>query len=84
MGEIKKSEVLNNRLDSNLLLVEIMKAYLQQNPDIRFGQALWNLGIIRRENKPDPPPGISWPLVQGIVDPFYEEPWDTLKRLKVN
>ena len=74
----------DRRQQHNQLILFILGDYLERNPDIRFGQALWNLGIIRREREEEinPPVGISWPLALGIVDPFYEEPWDTLKRMK--
>lgn len=57
------------RLEANKILVEILSAYIQQYPDIRFGQALFNLGLIQR--KPDS---------LDIEDPFYEESTKTLSR----
>lgn len=64
-----------NRKEGNEKLLQLLKDYLEANPDIRFIQALWNLRIIDRD--PVWNPGeISPP-----IDRFYEEPNETLERI---
>lgn len=65
-----------NRKEGNEKLLQLLKDYLEANPDIRFIQALWNLNII--DDK----------IIEGnghdivvLVDRFYEEPDETLKRI---
>ena len=65
-----------NRKEDNKKLLEILEKYLEANPDIRFIQALWNLGIIDREVIDDSAHEILVP-----TDRFYEEPNDTLRRI---
>lgn len=64
-----------NRYKNNLIILNILREYLENNPDIRFIQALWNLKIIDR----DP----VWNIreVNNPIDRFYEEPDETLKRI---
>lgn len=59
-----------NRLENNRKILKEICEYIEQNPDIRFIQALWNLNIINRDVKGD------------IVDRYYEEPEKTLLRLR--
>ena len=59
------------RQKANLIINELVQLYLETYPDIRYVQALWNLGIIdHRSNL--------------IADRYYEEPVDTLKRCQRN
>ena len=55
-----------SRLNDNVEVLNILVDYLKQNPDIRFFQALYNVGIMDSKN----------------VDRFYEEPYETLSRMK--
>lgn len=56
------------RQEANTKLLNILSSIIKQYPDYRFGQALYNLGLVHRK--------------QGlIVDPFFEEPVDTLSRI---
>lgn len=60
-------------MTANQKLLKLLSGYLENNPDIRFIQALWNLGIIDHI-----------PLTKDkftVVDRFYEEPETTLKRI---
>lgn len=57
------------RLEVNNKLLNILSATLRQYPDYRFGQALFNLGLVQRGF-----PGT-------ILDPFFEEPQHTLERI---
>lgn len=65
-----------NRKEDNKKLLEILEEYLEAHPDIRFIQALWNLNIIDQQTI-DACGFVS----SFIVDRFYEEPEDTLKRI---
>lgn len=59
-----------NRLQENQTIIEIISQHAQDNPDMRFIQLLWSLGIINTQN--------DW----LIEDRFNEESKDTLKKLK--
>ncbi len=62
-----------NRIDANLKLLEILRETLCKNPELRFIQALWYLNIIDFN---------SMEKMSGqIIDRFYEEPVNTLKRI---
>lgn len=58
------------RQHHNKILLQILSSYIDAYPTQRFGQALFNLGIVQRK-----------PNSLDIMDPFYEEPIDTLKRI---
>ena len=67
------------RLEANLVLIDILTAYLKQYPDMRFGQALTNLGLATHrkvilEEFDDTNKGFEF------FDIFYEEPTKTLER----
>lgn len=38
------------RLEANRELLKLISEYIKKNPDIRFGQALVNVGLIERPN----------------------------------
>lgn len=62
----KFKQIRMSRLNDNIEVLNILVDYLKQNPDIRFFQALYNVGIMDSKN----------------VDRFYEEPSETLSRMK--
>lgn len=67
-----------SRLKYNLEILKILEEYIVNNPDIRFGQALYNLNITRTlqsvgMNQDDP---TQW------CSEFYTESKDTLERLR--
>jgi hypothetical protein len=62
----------NDRCVKNALIMERLGKYLADNPDIRFCQALYNLGININDHNPPSMP----------VDNFYEEPDKTLSRVE--
>lgn len=68
---------LNERIKSNQKLLELLKETLCKNPELRFIQALWDLGIIDARTIT----GHGWGLVLVPTDRFYEEPSETLKRI---
>lgn len=64
-----------NRQEANKLILDKLVAYLDKHPGMRFGQAVVNLGILRmvpseREHE------------FYAIDPFYEEPVETLKHMR--
>lgn len=58
----------------NLEILRMLKEYLEIYPDVRFSQALNNLGIVKSKE------GIGGGIY--IEDTFYEESKDTLTRIK--
>lgn len=64
---IRKS--INKRYLDNQKILEKLSLYLEQNQDIRFIQALWNLKIITSDND------------NKVEDRYNEEPSNTLKRV---
>ena len=61
----KYNQIYKSRIRDNHDIVNIINDYMKQNPDIRFFQALYNLGIMDNKN----------------IDRFYEEPGETLARM---
>lgn len=61
----KYNQIYKSRIRDNHDIVNIINDYMKQNPDIRFFQALYNLGIMDNKN----------------IDRFYEEPSETLTRM---
>lgn len=61
------------RQKANLIINEIVQLFLETYPDLRYIQALHALNIITTET--DLESGTT-----SVVDRFYEEPVDTLKR----
>ena len=56
----------------NFYILNELMNYVINNPDIRFIQALWNVNIIDRVENSD----------NVIRDRFFEEPNETLKRMR--
>ncbi len=63
------------RQEANRKLIEILKAEVESQPTIRFGQLLRNIGVIIDTI----PEGYNTPIWQNH---FYEEPDDMLARVK--
>lgn len=61
----KYNQIYKSRIRDNHDIVNIINDYMKQNPDIRFFQVLYNLGIMDNKN----------------IDRFYEEPGETLTRM---
>lgn len=61
------------RLEANLQILKLLEQYIQENPDLRFGQALYNLAIIK-----DVEP-MNFSYIDRII--IHEEPTVTLERL---
>ena len=66
---------IRNRQRDNRKIVGALNALVERYPDLRFGQILFNYKFVNWSNTDD---GVR------ICDPFYEEPADTLKRVKEN
>ena len=62
-------------LQENEIILATIHNYLKNNPNIRFIQALWNLGIITAENS------VTGGLV--IEDRYNEKSSTTLDRMKI-
>ena len=60
---------MNERQEYNIKILQRLFSLIMNEPDLRFIQALWALGIIDRNNDME------------IKDRFYEEPEDTFKRV---
>ena len=63
-----------SRQKENEIILEKIHNYVKRNSDIRFIQALWNLGIITAENS------ITGGLI--IEDRYNEESFTTINRMK--
>lgn len=70
MDERIKNKI-SKRQECNLQIVDMLRQYCEKYPDIRFGQALANLGIIEYDRTK---------LTPEVIDPFFEEPVDVLER----
>lgn len=62
-----------NRQEANKKILEIVTSAVENNPDLRFIQILWNLNIIDSKKFRDEK------II--VIDRFYEEPEETLKRI---
>ncbi|BBN94534.1 hypothetical protein DEIGR_101994 [Deinococcus grandis] len=60
----------NPRQDANRALIDLLIEQIEGGPDLRFGQVLWNLGIVMSDG------------AGGILDPHAEESVVTLDRAK--
>ena len=69
---------MTKRQDDNKVILDIISHYVENYPDLRFGQILVNSDIIKYE------PSV---LCEGqredilVIDPFYEESEITWKRM---
>ena len=61
------------RKEANQKLLEILKETLENNPKLRFIQALWALNLIDMHSMGS--------IAGDIVDRFYEESSTTLERI---
>lgn len=62
-----------NRQQDNFKILDILFEYLKKNPDIRFGQALSNLNLATHRKESE---------LARYMDIFYEEPSETLTKIK--
>lgn len=72
MDAIIKNKI-SRRQECNKELLRIFTDIVEKNPELRFGQILFNFQFVKWENVNE---GIK------ILDPFYEESVDTLNRVK--
>lgn len=61
---MKLNEKIRRRKEYNLKILDELRQQAELNPDLRFVQLLWSVGIIRRAG-------------MGIHDNFFEESVDT-------
>jgi hypothetical protein len=64
-----------NRQDYNRVILQLIADKIMMEPDLRFGQILINLKVLKTVN------AANIPVVE---DPFYEEPKVMLKRMLFN
>lgn len=69
--EIQKK--IENRQYSNIQICHMLENYFLMHPEIRFGQALANLGVVQYDYSTQN---------QEVIDPFYEESVDMVKRVE--
>lgn len=69
---------MENRLYYNRDLIDRLSTYIEANPDMRFSQALLNLGYVKQlpESEKYPFPTCLW------KDEFYLESSELLDRVK--
>lgn len=65
-----------NRQEANREILKLLADMVEQYPDLRFGQILVNVDAVKL--KPDTQFGVGYVM----VDPFHEEPTETLSRMK--
>ena len=63
-------EKLKMRKEYNKKILEVLTKYIEENPEIRFGQALINLNILQNEKDKN-----------VIFDPFSDESVDIYQRM---
>lgn len=66
------------RQEANRLILERLAAEIEAHPDLRFGQILVNLGVLRVNRQYLAP--TDW--AETVSDPFYEESTATLARME--
>lgn len=72
---LRNKKLEKERNKANLEILGILKKVVNRHPYLRFGQLLLNIGVIMEKHSGEE---------TQIVDPFYEEPADTLERIKNN
>lgn len=60
---------MNSRQQYNFLILEELENWIEECPDLRFGQILWVSNILYTSNC-------------VVHDPFFEEPKEIYKRMK--
>lgn len=65
-----------NRQEANLKILDLLKLHVNDNPDTRFGQMLFNLGIIEFASK-SPVEEENY----DIRDPHSDESVETLSKV---
>ena len=64
-------EKVKIRKEYNEKILEVLTKYLEENPEIRFGQALINLNILQNEKDKN-----------VVFDPFSDESVDIYQRMR--
>lgn len=63
------------RHQTNKRLLEILSRLIENNPDLRFSQILYNFGFVKGLRPANPDLGVDW------QNEFYEEPGKILERV---
>jgi len=61
-----------NRQENNIKILDIISEYVENHPDMRFGQILAALNIIEYDHTK---------LTPEVIDPFFEESVDMYNRI---
>ena len=64
-------EKVKMRKEYNKKILKVLTEYLEENPEIRFGQALINLNILQNEKDKN-----------VVFDPFSDESVDIYQRMR--
>ena len=64
-------EKVKMRKEYNKKILKVLTKYLEENPEIRFGQALINLNILQNEKDKN-----------VVFDPFSDESVDIYQRMR--
>ena len=64
-------EKVKMRKEYNKKILEVLTKYIEENPEIRFGQALINLNILQNEKDKN-----------VVFDPFLDESVDIYQRMR--
>ena len=75
--DAKIKEMIEKRQNANVEILQMVGDAVMKYPDLRFGQILVNLGIIKYERN-------TYDETLITKDPFYEESVVTLNRMKNN
>ena len=70
-GSMGEKNLIEQRQEANLRLLEIIQDYLEKYPSLRFGQVLVNLNILEPTDN-----------TAVVKDPYYDEPMAMLDRIK--
>lgn len=67
-----------NRQDYNRLILDRLHLVVEENPDLRFGQILWNLGILDWEEMTD---YRATPIIRDIYNDESENIYKNLQKV---
>jgi len=67
-----------NRQDYNRLILDKLHLVVEENPDLRFGQILWNLGILDWEEMTD---CRATPIIRDIYNDESKDIYEKLRKI---
>ena len=69
-----------NRQDYNRLILDKLHLIVEENPDLRFGQILWNLGILNWEERTD---YRATPIIRDIYNDESKDIYENLRKVYI-